>query len=367
MTSAQQYRCPGSPYAISHAQHLGRMARFYAGCRQCPHRDQTGTHSPRLVRRLAETHPVATPRSHVVGEALAGTLVNDLTPRFIRQVGMALGVELLAARAPEASRAALALVGGDGRPATARVVATLIDALRWTGCDVVDAGAAPAPGLAAAIDHLRADGGVLVGNPLGRSETAGLRFWMHDADGCAFLARCAALAEAPGDDCRARPTRAAGRRERFAAAELYLERLAEEFHGLRPLRFVVSSASPPVLDCLRQLTSRVACRLIECTVCWADLPRQVLAQQAHFGVELGDDGQACRFVDDRGQPVPPQHMGKLLEPVRTDAQGRFWFPEQPRTPDGLRALSAVLVLLSRNDRQFSAVWAGRTSRPDRAS
>ena len=48
------YRCPGQQHPISRAVHLGRLAAFYPACRQCSHRDDTGTLSPRQVEQLQE-------------------------------------------------------------------------------------------------------------------------------------------------------------------------------------------------------------------------------------------------------------------------------------------------------------------------
>ncbi len=88
------YRCPGERYPISRAVHLGRLARFYPGCRQCPHRDDTATLSARQVERLVEVRPRGLPRPLFYAEGAAGVYLNDLTPRVAREMAAALGVAL---------------------------------------------------------------------------------------------------------------------------------------------------------------------------------------------------------------------------------------------------------------------------------
>jgi phosphomannomutase len=50
---AETYCCPGQQHPISRAVHLGRLSAFYPGCRQCPHRDDTGTLSAKQVEQLS--------------------------------------------------------------------------------------------------------------------------------------------------------------------------------------------------------------------------------------------------------------------------------------------------------------------------
>ena len=107
-----------------------------------------------------------------------------------------------------------------------------------------------------------------------------------------------------------------------------------------------------------------------------------MAAQAHFGMQIGDDGENCRVVDERGQAVEAERLlaliaGSFAGPVmqwrRTAAAD---FPADARKPcDDRRRpgrpalvcrrscrrarrpanLDALLVLLSRNDLAFSAV------------
>ncbi len=74
--------------------HLGRLAAFYPACRQCPHREDTGTLSPRQVAQLAETGRQGRPQSIFSDEGAGGVYLNDLTPAAARDIAAAFGVLL---------------------------------------------------------------------------------------------------------------------------------------------------------------------------------------------------------------------------------------------------------------------------------
>ena len=108
----------------------------------------------------------------------------------------------------------------------------------------------------------------------------------------------------------------------------------------------------------------------------------MVAAQAHFGMQIGDDGENCRVVDERGQSVEAERLlaliaGNFAGPVMqgeelrqqtflrmresraaiaADTAGRLWYAAgHAPLPDALRTLTLLLVLLSRDDRAFSAV------------
>ena len=103
-----------------------------------------------------------------------------------------------------------------------------------------------------------------------------------------------------------RPTRTFGTLRRFAAADIYLNDFRPAYHALRPLRFVLDCTVGPVVAYLKELIRNVACRIIS-----GETPKvgeQVLAAQAHFGMQIGDDGENCRVVDERGQSVEAERL-----------------------------------------------------------
>ena len=151
--------------------------------------------------------------------------------------------------------------GGRLRP---ELLAAVAEGLRWAGCGVIDVGSATAACVAFAAAHLGAAAGVLVGNPTPRVHTVGLRFW---AGGGRPL-RPESIEEIrqvarTGVD---RPTRKFGPSRRSQAEIPYLADLAQSYHALRPLRFVLDTPSEPLVGYLEKLLEPVACRAIRCRV-----------------------------------------------------------------------------------------------------
>ena len=179
-----------------------------------------------------------------------------------------------------------------------------------------------------------------------------------------------------------RPTRRFGPLRRFAAAEVYLGDLRPAYHALRPLRFVLACTVAPVTAYLEELIRNVACRIIFSESGNHRLGEQVVAAGAHFGIQIGDDGENCQVVDERGQWIeakrllaliagnvagPAMHGEELRQQtflrmqesratIAVDAAGRLWYAgSHDPLPDALRTLTFLLVLLSRDDRALSAV------------
>ena len=109
-------------------------------------------------------------------EGAVGVLGSDLDATVARRLGAALGIHLRHQQ-PGGDHPPMAVIAGDGRPTSAELLAAAGEGLRWAGCHLVDLGEATAACAAFAIDHLGADGGLLVGNPTGRAHSVGLKFW----------------------------------------------------------------------------------------------------------------------------------------------------------------------------------------------
>lgn len=400
------YRCPNETYTISHAIHLGRLASFYPNCRQCPHGDETGTLSKNIVKMLAETRRRTPPGSLFTDEGLAGVYLNELSPALARQVAAAFGVYLSRRSTAPLGDVALA---GDGRALTPELMAAASDGLRWAGLNVVDLGAATSASFTLALDHLGAAGGLFIGNSRGEPSTVGLKFYGaagRPISAGSELQAVQSLCEQGVD----RPTRSSGGLSRFQVEPLYRSGLADGFHALRPLRLVLDTGCLPLVGYFRRLAASVACELVLCREATGgalSLAERVKAERAHFGVSIDGDGEACRFVDERGADATAEAMlvvlaGFLLDQrpgativveQETDsatierlsaagaqvvlsessraamdaamrehqailgggASGRVWHGNRPPMPDGLKTLSLVLTLLSQSDRPFSSV------------
>jgi len=181
-----------------------------------------------------------------------------------------------------------------------------------------------------------------------------------------------------------RPVRAFGPLRRFSAAEVYLSDFRPAYHALRPLRFVLDCTAGPVVACLEELIRNVDCRIIFSETASKRLGEQVVAAGAHCGIRIGDDGENCHVVDERGRSIEAERLFALIAgnfaaravhgeelrqqtflrmqasraTIAVDAAGRLWYAgSHAPLPDALRTLTFLLVLLSRNDLAFSAVLA----------
>jgi phosphomannomutase len=321
-----EYICPGQKHPISRAVHLGRLAAFYPGCRQCPHRDDTATLSPRQVEQLQDVRAAGTPRALFHDEGAGGVYLNELTPTAARQLALAFGVmlrdkglgnrdwgleeaECTSGTNPQSPIPnPCVLLAGDARPITAEVSAAVGEGLRLGGGNVTDVGRATAAALAFAVHDLQAAGGILVGNPGQLPHRVGLQFWLAGPRPLSLGGSLEPLVELfhAGVD---RPTRSCGALHRVQADSHYLEVLAPYYHALRPLRIVVDSASRPAVEYLQKLAASVACEVIPCPVTRSELPEQIRSDAAHLAVCIDGDGECCHVLDEQGREAP---TGRLL-------------------------------------------------------
>jgi len=398
-----EYRCPGQARPISRSVHLGRLARFYPGCRGCPHREDTGSLPAKRAGQLVETRPQEAERTLFEDEGVSGVDLNRLTPPVARRLAAAFGTML------RSGGPATIAIAFDGRPATAPLLAAVGEGLRWAGCRAVELGAATAPCVAFAVDHLAAGAGLLVGNPGGypggRAHTVGIRFWAPGPiplSAGSGLERLESLYHQGVD----RPTRRFGPLGRFQADVPYLAALAEHYHALRPLRFLLRTGSRPLVRYVETLIRPLACRMIRTAAGDHRMAQEVAAAEAHFAIAIDDDGERATLFDEQGRPVSPERLLHLLsrrlfrngsadtvvlergsppeladalaadglrvataDPGRSDMaramrhtgaplgggpSGRFWHAaEGPPLPDALMTLTLLLKLLSQSDLPLS--------------
>ena len=327
------------------------MARFYPGCRQCPHRGDTGTLSGKQVEQLAETRPRGLVQPLFHDEGAAGVYLNDLTPATAREMAAALGISLQRSTGTEdvaRRQIPTVVIAGDGRPMSSPLLAAVAEGLRFAGCNVVDIGPATSSCVAFAIDQLGTldtlkgsvpfslrenwdslctlkgtvpfslcenwdspQGGVLVGNCREQSHAVGLKFWAAGPRPVSAGERLDALRQQyhAGVD---RPSRAYGSLRRFQAGVAYLAAMAEHYHGLRPLRVVLATSSKPTAEYLGKLTDQLACRIIPARTNPERLPGQVPADEAHLAAIIDDDGETCRVLDETGRPVASRRLLVLI-------------------------------------------------------
>jgi len=390
--STTEYRCPDETYSISRAVHLGRLAGFHPACRQCPRRDDTIGLSARQIRQLADVGTRAERPPLFQAEGVGKVAINDLSPSVARRIAVEFVRRITRPAARSGNSQPTVVVASDGRLATAAIVTAIVEGIRWSGCETIDIGPASAACTARTVQHLVSDGGILVGNAHGAPHTVGLKFWAQDeplSRGGLLDEIAASVQTGPGTTMIDRPTRTFGSLRRFAAADVYLNDLRPAYHALRPLRFVLDCTAGPVVAYLEELIRSVACRIISPSshdasprIAPCYLGKQVVAAQAHFGMQIGDDGENCHVVDERGQAVEAERLLALIggnsgglvmhgeesrqqtflrmrdgrAAMAVDSAGRLWYASgHAPLPDALRTLTLLLVLLSRNDLPFSAV------------
>jgi len=406
LKSPTGYRCPGSNHGVSRAVHLDRLSSCYPNCRQCQHRTETGTLSGRQVKRQKETQARGLKKPLFNPEGAAGVHLNDITPAIAKDLAAALGIHLRYERSSHSDPPVIA-VSGDGRAITSEIVASVVEGLRWSGCNVVNIGSASAACLSFTVDHLQTDGGIAMGNPTQLPQMVGLKFWTRQNgpmsnDGS--LKRVEELFKKGTD----RPTRRFGSLRHIKIDSAYLNALSEHYHALRPLRIMLSSACHPIDDYLKRLFQTVSCEVIRCPATLKCLGKHVRGAKAHLGAQIEGDGETCKLYDEQGQLVSTdrlllllvrQVLGKdseetiVLEneisasvnerlaasgirikrnaPSReamystiTDLSarfgggpsGRFWYKiGDTVAPDALMTLTLLLKAASRSDRQLSQV------------
>lgn len=341
----QSYRCPGERHPVSRAVHLARLSAYYAACRQCPHRFDTG-HMPRqIVERIARTAERAPERSLLTSDGVRGVYRNTITRRHAAAYAAAFAQMLWSdvvreARSPEEGgarppvrRGPCVVVGCDARPASPDLSAGVVETLRRSGCEVIDIGQVSGPCLCFAVDHLQAAGGIFV-NGAGQGPA-----W----NGLDFLGRGAQPWSSPGrlnelEQCRragiVRPTRSSAGYRVFAAEVPYAASLWKHFHALRPLRIALACDVRHVKRLLQEMSERLPCVLTPVTLPAAeDLTRVaeqtesrmadvIRDQQQHLGIWIDEDGQTCRVYDERGMRVETRHLLRGMAASLFEQTGR---------------------------------------------
>lgn len=325
------FYCPGASHAIDRSLHLARLASFYPACRECSRRDETGSLARVQVENLSELEQHSVRAIRLGDEAFEGVYLNELGGPEVRQVVQAFAKLLWQQRTTEGPP--VVVVANDGRWLSAQLVAAACQQLRLGLCNVLETDPLTAAAVARAVVHFGASGGLLVGNPAGRSHAVGIKLWgqlgscWSAADG---LEQVRTMLDATFD----RPGRGYGGLERAAFSQTYLERFAGCFHGLRPLRVVLDTACSPLLSHLSALSGQSACEFLTprlerqppprmghglppissraedtsgdefLDMRLASLAAEVRRAEAHLGVWIDGDAERCRFVDEQGSYVP---------------------------------------------------------------
>ncbi len=302
--TATQYCCPGESQPISRAIHLGRLAEFYPACRNCPHRGETGTLSPRRVRQLDNLRQQPTPNELFFEEGVQGLEINQLDPATVNRLATAFAFYLTEGRSTREHQTEV-VIAFDGRSQAADLLEAAAEGLRSSGCNVVELGPATAPALQLACARLSAGGGLLVGNAPGGARTVSLKFWGPGGEPLSMSTGLKTIRTLAGRKL-SRPGRRSGHSRRIQIDHHYLDTLRSYFHALRPLRIAIDCSCPSVWRYLTQLAPHSACQFIKATATGGT------GAEPHAMVWIDGDGEQFRLSDEQGRVVPSEQVFLLL-------------------------------------------------------
>lgn len=356
---SRSYVCPGEPGAVSRSIHLARLAASYGRCQECPHRQETGVLGARREKssekiehgscqstRLLQTahgfrgiylnqldrHAAITWAAALAAVLWEETSVATLR-RTVTETSLEESLEEPLPEPPQRRLGPTIVIGYDERPSSPDILTGVALGLERMSCQVIDIGLRTEPCLSFAVHHLSADAGIYVTGA--GSEPAWTGFDVRRKHGLPadsqFLQRWTAASRAP----ISRPSRSASTLRAFPAAVPYETNLWKHFHALRPLQVVCGTPSPMLIARLERLFARLPGRLIPVALPIrrrklddphdADTFRvaeTVREHSAHFGMVIDDDGAACSFIDERGQPTPQIAINTLaLDHILRDNPG----------------------------------------------
>ncbi len=204
-------------------------------------------------------------------------------------------------------------VGRDGRSSSPELAAALIEGVRAAGVDVVDVGLGPTPMLYFAVHELDTDGGIQVTGSHNPPSHNGFKMMLGKASFFGERIReLGRMAEA-GD-----VEEGAGALERVELLERYVDRLARDYHGTRPLDVVWDAgngaAGPATAALAARLPGRHHCLFVEVDGRFPNhhpdptephnleaLIAAVRARGAEVGIAFDGDGDRIGVVDGKGR------------------------------------------------------------------
>jgi phosphomannomutase len=350
-TACKDYFCPGETYPISRSVHLARLASFYPACRECPFRSETGQLPTKTIERLQQTERRVNRPTLFTDEGVRGIYLNELSRAKAARITAAFAALILektplvgradgeSSTASPGRRNPTIVVGTDQRPSSPDIAAGVVSAIRRMGCDLIDIGPASKPCLWFNVNHLNADGGVMItgsgrdpswtgldfiannGHPVSMLPNVGEQSGTLENSDSITLNRLETLAK----EGVARDSRSAGGFRTSRGYVPYEAGLWKHFHALRPLRIVIGTPTRLVQRTLRRLFEKLPCQLIT-----AEVPHRardvndpndddvrriaeaVTNHDAHLGLLIDDDGLRVGFVDETGSHISPIDMTRLL-------------------------------------------------------
>ena len=215
-------------------------------------------------------------------------------------------------------------VGRDGRLSSPALADALAAGLAETGCEVLAIGLGPTPMLYFAVHHLDADGGVQVTGSHNPPDHNGFKMMLGKGSLYGRAVQELGKIAAAGD-----LERGTGRVEQVAVFDAYIDRLARDFGGTRPVDAVWDAgngaAGPAMVALSGRLPGRHACLFADVdgrfpnhhpdpTVAanLVDLIAAVRSGGYEVGIGFDGDGDRIGVVDGRGRIVWGDQILQIL-------------------------------------------------------
>jgi phosphomannomutase len=204
-------------------------------------------------------------------------------------------------------------VGRDGRLSSPALEAALVDGLAGSGIDVVRVGLGPTPMLYFAVNTLDVDGGIMVTGSHNPANYNGFKLMLGKksffGSDIQRLGRIAAAGDFPTG---------AGRVEERSVLDAYVERLAADYDGTRPLSVAWDAGNGATAEALKKLTARLPGRHLRLNDTidgrfpahhpdpteaknLVQLQEAVLREGCDLGIAFDGDGDRIGVVDGEGR------------------------------------------------------------------
>ncbi len=329
------YICPGETVPISHAVHLGRLARSYPACQDCPLNCDSGVSATPVADRLnaqRERKAGELVRSHgsirgVYLNRINRRVASDIIGQYAQQLWDKVhrGVRTFRRERVDDWTAPLVVIGYDQRHSSPDIVTGVQDRFRIMGCDVIDVGLTIGPGFQFATAHHNAVAGVLVTGCGHSPSWTGLDF--VDGTGQPLdVSNITVPRVADPPMKHARPVRWSGRHRFEPVVEQFAVTAREQLELSRDVKIVVGAEDYVTRDYIERVLEPVA----DGNVVIMELPKRVrdltnsedvdtrrvgdkvVHTQADVGVVVDEDVRGCVFVDGEGEMLTSDELDQFL-------------------------------------------------------
>lgn len=334
-SNSKLYICPGETVPISHAVHLGRLARFYPACQDCPLNCDNGVSATSVVDKLTEQRERKARELSLSHGSIRGVYLNrinrrvasDITGQFAQTLWDKVNrpVRTFRRERVEDWTAPLVVIGYDQRHSSPDIMTGIQDRFRIMGCDVIDVGLTVAPALQLAVQHHSAGSGVLVTGCGCPSSWTGFDFF--DADGEPFDVSNIVIPNVTDPAQKhARPVRWPGKHRFQPAIDLLVANARDQLDVARPVKVVVGAEDHVTREYIANLLEP----LVADNVMMVQLPKRlrdltdsedidtrrvgeaVVESGADLGFVVDEDVRGWVSVDNEGEMLTVDDIARFM-------------------------------------------------------